>query len=146
MEYGRVYPEDLDQVRRLLSECGLPVQDVDLSLMHYFIGARRAGRLVGVVGVQPLGEIGLLRSLAVDPALRGQGIGSRLVDEAESLGRAGNLRELCLLTSSGADYFAERMYQRCDRAQLPASVQATAQFRQLCPASAVAMRKPLLPS
>ena len=143
MEYGRVAPEELGEVVRLLTDCGLPADDVDQSLLLYFIGARSHGLLIGVVGLEPLDHVALLRSLAVAPAQRGLGVGARLCDEVESLARAHNIADLYLLTTTAADWFAVRGYDRLDRSTLPASVRDTTQFRKLCPASAVALHKRL---
>jgi amino-acid N-acetyltransferase len=145
MLFGGVAEENLQQVRDLLAACALPSSDLDASALHYFIGAWAGERLVGVVGLQPLDHVALLRSLAVAPEHRGDGIGSRLCDEAESLARAGVLSELYLLTTGATDYFAARGFQACARAEVPASVRETAQFRELCPASAVVMHKHLAP-
>jgi amino-acid N-acetyltransferase len=121
----------------------LPVEDVDLDLLQHFIRARGAAGLAGVVGLQPLDHAALLRSLAVAPDQRGLGVGSRLCDEAEALARAGKVTDLYLLTSTAADWFAARGYVRVERSALPQAVRETSEFRDLCPASAVAMHKQL---
>ncbi len=143
MQFGRVSPDEQQQVLRLLAQCGLPVEDVDPDLLRYFIRARGAGGLAGVVGLQPLDHAALLRSLAVAPDQRGLGIGSRLCDEAEALARAGKTSDLYLLTTTAADWFAARGYVHVERSAVPDAVRATSEFRQLCPASAVAMHKHL---
>lgn len=143
MEYGRVVPEELDAVLRLLAGCGLPADDVDLAMLLYFIGARTHGVLIGVVGLEPFDHVALLRSLAVAPGHRGLGVGARLCDEAESLARAANIADLYLLTTTVADWFAVRGYHLMDRSALPAPVRGTAEFRKLCPATAVALHKRL---
>ncbi|HZR01796.1 MAG TPA: arsenic resistance N-acetyltransferase ArsN2 [Burkholderiales bacterium] len=141
MEFGRILPAEKPLVLSLLERCGLPTADVDSDLLTYFVGARDEGKLVGVIGVQPFGHVGLLRSLAVDPTERGRGIGGRLCDEAESLAHAGDIAELYLLTNEAAEFFLKHGFEIWPRDQLPAPVQGCAQFRSLCPASATAMRK-----
>jgi amino-acid N-acetyltransferase len=143
MQFGRVSPDERKQVLRLLAQCGLPVEDVDLDLLQHFIRARGAAGLAGVVGLQPLDHAALLRSLAVAPDQRDLGVGSRLCDEAEALARAGKVTDLYLLTSTAADWFAARGYVRVERSALPQAVRETSEFRDLCPASAVAMHKQL---
>jgi len=113
--------------------------------MNGFAVAVDAGLLIGCVGLEPLTDGVLLRSLAVEPGHRGRGIAARLCDEAEDATRSLGARELYLLTTSAADYFAARGFQRIERAALPASIQATAQFKELCPVTAVAMKKSLAP-
>ncbi|MCC7361077.1 MAG: GNAT family N-acetyltransferase [Anaerolineales bacterium] len=55
---------------------------------HLFLVAEDAGRLVGVVLGGFDGRRGLVYHLAVDPAARGQGLGSALMDELERRLRA----------------------------------------------------------
>jgi amino-acid N-acetyltransferase len=148
MRFGPVSPGEHQEVLHLLALCGLLTEDVDPELLHHFIGARGSAGLAGVVGIQHLGDaalgnLALLRSLAVAPDQRGLGVGSRLCDEAESLARAGGLADVYLLTTTAADWFAARGYARVARDALPEAVRQTSQFRELCPASAVAMHKRL---
>ena len=145
MLFGGVEARDLHQVRALLHACVLPASDLDADALRYFIGAWSEQRLVGVVGLQPLNHVALLRSLAVAPEHRGEGIGSRLCDEAESLARAGSITDLYLLTADASGYFAARGFHACARSAVPKPVQQTAQFRELCPDSAVVMHKHLPP-
>jgi amino-acid N-acetyltransferase len=48
-----------------------------------------------------------------------------------------------LLTQTAEVFFANRGYRRIGRADAPQAVQASAEFRSLCPASAVAMSRVL---
>jgi amino-acid N-acetyltransferase len=143
MDYGLATVGDLTEIAELLRECALPVDDLDASKLEGFFVARERGGLVGVAGVERLGEHGLLRSLAVRAEHRGRGIGSRLCDDAEAAAARAGVRALYLLTTSAADFFAARGFARVDRAAVPASIQASAQFRELCPATASAMSKSL---
>jgi amino-acid N-acetyltransferase len=143
MDYRLAAEADLDRIRALLAACDLPAEDLAAALLGGFTVASEAGRLVGCIGLEPLADGALLRSLAVEPAHRGRGIAARLCDEAEEAARKSGVRDLYLLTTTAAEYFAARGFRRVDRSALPASVQATAQFMELCPASAVAMHKSL---
>ena len=143
MQYRRAAPTDLERVRALLAACGLPTADLSPLLAADFLVAMEADALVGCVALEQLSDGALLRSLAVDPAHRGRGIGERLCDEAEASARAAGVATLFALTATAADYLAARGFRPMPRESLPPSVQATAQFRELCPATAVAMCKKL---
>jgi len=99
--------------------------------------------VVGCVGLEGSGEDVLLRSLAVVPRLQGAGTGKALYREViAEAGRRG-ARAVYLLTTTAEGFFAKAGFTRFDRAHVPPSVAGSAQFRTLCPASAVCMRRPL---
>lgn len=140
MELRPGTPDDHAAIRNLLRESRLPVDDLDTAPVD-FVVACDGDALVGVVGVEPFGDVGLLRSLAVHGARRGQGLGGRLVEAMEARAASQGHRQLVLLTETAAAFFARRGYAAIPRDQAPATVQASAEFRSLCPASAVCMTK-----
>lgn len=132
---------DARGIRTLLVDSGLPVDDLDSAAIAFFV-ASDDRRVDGVVGVEAFGGAGLLRSLAVAPAQRGSGLGRALVATAESYARdAAGLRELVLLTTTAAAFFEAHGYARIAREAAPPAVQASAEFRSICPASATCMHK-----
>lgn len=72
------------EVEALLTEAQLPVSDFSSSLSLNLLGVRESGRLVGVVGIEVYGAVGMLRSLAVAAPRRNSGLGVRLVSNAEA--------------------------------------------------------------
>jgi amino-acid N-acetyltransferase len=142
MQYRPASPTDLERIQALLAACGLPAEDLTPALLAGFLVATEAGTVVGCVGLERVADGALLRSLAVEPAHRGRGIAERLCDNAEELALAAGAGTLYLLTTTAAEYFEARGFERVPREALPASVRATAQFRELCPTTAVAMTKP----
>jgi amino-acid N-acetyltransferase len=90
-----------------------------------------------------LGEVGLLRSLAVSDAYRGRGIGTRLTEKAEDYARSQGIAALYLLTTTVPDYFTRLGYVRTDRDAAPGVLQDTDEFKSLCPDSAVCLVKEL---
>jgi amino-acid N-acetyltransferase len=75
--------------------------------------------------------------------MRGEGFGARLLEEIETHARAIGVRRLYVLTTSATSFFEYHGYQRIDRTEAPAEIQNTAQFAQLCPASAICLFKSL---
>ncbi|HTT39983.1 MAG TPA: arsenic resistance N-acetyltransferase ArsN2 [Burkholderiales bacterium] len=142
-DYGQASVEDLPAVLALLKSCSLPTQDITPAMLGGFLVARHDGQVVGVAAVVPAGTDALLRSVAVAPDHRGLGIAERLCDLLEKRARQAGIANLYLLTQTAEGYFAQRGFRSIERAQAPAPLQATAEFQQLCPASAVCMRKAL---
>ena len=81
-----------------------------------------------------------LRSLAVRPERRGEGIASDLVSSLLSRAHELGLRELYLLTESAADFFAARGFEAIARDAAPEEIRQTREFREQCPESATLMR------
>lgn len=134
---------DLDAIVDLLDAAGLPHDDLTAAALQHFRVVRRDGGLVGVVGIEPAGSGGVLRSLAVRPSARGQGYGRALVRNAETYARSLNLRTLYLLTTTATGFFAELGYERISRDTVPPAIAQTDEFDRLCPRTAACMQKSL---
>jgi amino-acid N-acetyltransferase len=129
-------------VASLLADASLPVEDLQEGSVAFIVAIDGADA-IGAIGLEVFGDVGLLRSLVVRPDARGLGIGGQLVDALEAQARQRGLHRLVLLTQTAAPFFAGRAYHVIDRHAAPASVQASAQFRSLCPASATCMTRQL---
>src|SRR5688572_26330350 len=127
---------DLDAIRALLSAGGLPIDDVDEHIDE-FVLAKQEGETIGTVAAEYAGEAALLRSLSVAPSHRGQAIGARLVASLEARAASRGVRDLYLLTTTAAAYFECHGFARTSREQAPSAIRGTAQFRTLCPATAI---------
>lgn len=132
-------PQDLAAVRDLLAAAKLPLDGVPQDLAHFLVAAR-GGTVVGAIGLEPYGDAALLRSAVVAPALRGAGVGERLVQALLVQARGSGARELVLLTTTAERWFPRFGFDRIDRADAPAALHASEEFRGACPASAIVMR------
>ncbi|NBC25547.1 MAG: GNAT family N-acetyltransferase [Bacteroidetes bacterium] len=129
------------EIGSLLKYCKLPVEDLTGDASVLFLEEWAQGELAGVVGIEVFDDAGLLRSLAVRPSYRGYGLGTRLVHRAEAQAAEIGIRTLWLLTDSAAEFFELLDYERAERSSAPEEIKQSAQFRDLCPESAVLMRK-----
>ena len=135
-------PADLPHIRSLLAANALPVEDLDTAAIDFLI-AEDDGRLLGAVGLEVFDDAALLRSLVVDAAGRGTGLGGALVAAIEARAADAGARDHALLTPTAEPFFAHRGWPVGPRAAQPAGVQRSGEFRSICPASATAMVKPL---
>ena len=72
--------------------------------------------LVGCVAIEVVGDVALLRMLAVAPERRGEGLGYVLVEAATERARAQGVRQLYLVTDGAQGYFGEKLgFQVIDR-------------------------------
>ena len=129
-------------VERLLVAAHLPLDGVAEALPAFTV-AEADGELVGVAGLEVCCDNALLRSVAVAPAWQGRGLGRTLVYRVIADAEARGLNALYLLTTTAEHYFPSFGFQAVAREDVPDDVKATAEFRSACPASAVAMTRPL---
>lgn len=133
----------LETVRQLLESAQLPTGDLTHEHCRHFFFAGEADRPDGLVGLEILGEAGLLRSLVVRESGRGAGLGSALVEHVEQYARERKIRAVYLLTTTAEDFFAARGYRIASREEAPPAIRATREFSGLCPASSTFMVKQL---
>jgi len=138
-------PADDPTVRAFLETAGLPATDVETGGQEYLL-AEEDGRLAGTIGLERVGRDALIRSLAVAPERRGHGLAARLDEAAVELARIRGVKTLYLLTTTAEAYAARQGYERISRTEVPPGILALAQFKALCPASAVCMRRRLEPA
>jgi amino-acid N-acetyltransferase len=128
---------------RLLNAAHLPTEDISDALLQNFWGYEADSGIVALVGLEPFARVGLLRSLAVHPAHRGAGIGTRLVRHVEAMARQMGIGELFLLTSTAQEFFEGLGYALSKRRDAPREIRSTREFAELCPASSLLMKKAL---
>lgn len=129
---------DLPAIAALLAGAGLAKEDSGAHLATTMVGVSRRG-IVAVGALEPLGDICLLRSVAVAPAWRGLGWGRRMSLRLLDYARSIRTPEVYLLTTTAADFFVGLGFRTLSRDQAPIRVRATRQFSALCPASAAFM-------
>ncbi len=132
---------DLAAATSLLRAAGLPVEDFSEDLVGNFLVASTGPSVVGCIGLEPLSNVGLLRSLAVDPDFRDGGVGRMLVGALEAHASRRGINELWLLTIDADGFFSRLGYRVQERDKAPAAIRRTAEFSLLCPDDAILMKK-----
>jgi len=137
--------QDRDAIHAILRSAGLPTADLDTA-RPLFVVAHEGAALIGTAALERHGAAALVRSVAVVPEARNQGLGRALLEKLEAHARARGIRQLVLLTETAGPFFERAGYTALDRTSAPPAVQVSAEFRSLCPASATCMSKVLDPS
>jgi amino-acid N-acetyltransferase len=130
---------DRATIRALLALCGLPDDDIDGDGVEFLV-ALDGKKVVGTIGLESYPPLGLLRSAAVDPAYRGQGIGSRLVADLSARARRRGLTGLVLLTTTAEKFFRDAGFRKVPRGSLDGPIAGSGQFTGTRCSSAVVMR------
>ena len=137
--------EDEKEIKEVLAAGGLQHQDITPAHLQHFLVLKDepCATLTGVVGLEIRGEHALLRSLAVIESQRSKGLATHLLNEIEKYASSRQVDTLYLLTLTAERFFAKHGYLKTDRRSAPAAIQETAEFSNLCPATAVCMKKQL---
>lgn len=129
---------DRAAVERLLTSHQLPIAGISAAL-DGFVVAESAGAIVGVIGLEPWGSCGLLRSAAVDPAWQGRGVGRRLVERVLSDAESRKMSAVYLLTTTAERWFPAFGFVVTPRSDVPDVLRSSVEFQGACPASAILM-------
>jgi N-acetylglutamate synthase-like GNAT family acetyltransferase len=105
---SRAARADLPELLALLAAVGLPVEGVEEYLDGFVVARDAEGRVVGGIGLERHGSVGLLRSAAVAPGAQGTGLGLRLTAKLLEGARAEGVEEVVLLTTTAGDFFGRK--------------------------------------
>ncbi|HEY1308225.1 MAG TPA: arsenic resistance N-acetyltransferase ArsN2 [Vicinamibacterales bacterium] len=134
--------DDGPAVLRLLGKCQLPTDGL-LNHLNTAVVARGHDGIVGSAALEVYADGALLRSVAVDATMRGNGLGHRLTEPALELARTLGVPAVYLLTTTAEGFFPKVGFHRIERALVPDGVRASVEFLSACPSTAIAMRKVL---
>lgn len=133
-------------IANLLDRVGILHPVLDQFWPSYLVipGEGEGSPLVGCVAVETMGDVALLRMLAVAPERRGEGLGFVLVETATEKARSQGVRQLYLVTDGAQGYFGEKLgFVAIDRKDVVSEVAATAEYQLARSKNATWMRKEL---
>lgn len=131
-------------VEALLRSNDLPIADLSALQSSDFLFCGQSEKPIGVIGIQILGSVGLLRSLVVSDIGRNHGCGTALVEALESKAKHAGIKDLYLLTETAEAFFANLNYTKISRDGAPSAIKNTQEFDGLCPDDAILMHKQLV--
>jgi amino-acid N-acetyltransferase len=140
----RATAHDWPRLAALLETAELPLAGAEEHLPNFLL-AFRADALIGFAGLECYGDTALLRSVAVAPTERGQGLGQALVRQALAEAASWGVHQVVLLTTTAANFFPRFGFQPISRTEMPLAAQASVEFQEACPASATVMSLMLEP-
>jgi len=135
---GLANVEELEVILELLTKSKLPQEGLSDHIATTLV-AREWGKIIGSSALEIYDTSALLRSVAVDPSMRGKGLRQRLTQAALELARKKGITRLYLLTETAGDFFPRFGFHAVERPEVPSSVRKSVEFTSLCPKSALAM-------
>ena len=110
-------------------------------------GGGEGGPAVATARVELLEGWGVVRTVAVDERLRGQGLGMLAVAHAVRRARASarqrgqELRGLALLTETAPAFFERMGFRAVERGSLPGALRSSRHLREECPSATAMLRE-----
>ena len=138
VEIDRAAPRDQLAILELVAACGLPEAGLRDHLDAAVV-ARADDRVVACAALELYRDGALLRSVAVDEAARGSGLGQRIVQAALDLAAERGATSVYLLTTTAERFFPKFGFMPVVREAVPTGVRQSIEFQSACPASAVVM-------
>ena len=130
---------NIADLERLLESAKLPIDGVR-DCIESTIVAWANNRIIGSAALEIYPSGVLLRSVAVEEAWRGHGIGEQLTEAALSLALRRGATVAFLLTTTASGFFPRFGFMQIDRDAVPDDVRQSVEFTSACPASAIVMR------
>lgn len=117
---------DLAAVRAMLAEAGMVTEGVGWPAGCYLL-AFWGKDAVGVIGVEPMLDSALIRSLYVKDAMRRRGVGAALVNEARKAAHTRGARSLYIFGAEAGAYFRRFAFTRVPVEQMVSALGGTPQ-------------------
>ena len=130
--------EDLPEIFALLEECNLPKEGLAPHISTTLV-ARKGIEIVGCSALELYQEFALLRSVAVKPGFRKQGLALRLTRTAFDLAKEHQVTNVYLLTETASTFFSQLGFLQVPRSDVPEKVKRSVEFTTLCPDTATVM-------
>jgi amino-acid N-acetyltransferase len=131
--------EEFDIALKLLENNQLPTSDIGDNVELYTVYDHQ--NLIGTIGLEAFKSEGLLRSVCLDFEVQNKGYGSQMLAIFEEKIREKGIQNLYLLTTTAQKFFQKNNYQTISREDVSEAIRQTAEFKGVCPSSAIVMKK-----
>jgi len=115
---------DLARVRKLLEQGAMITEGIEWPPACYLL-AFDGDQAVGVIGVEPLLDAALIRSLYVTESHRRRGLGEQLVAAARKSAHTRGARQLYLFSTEAGGFFDRLGFERTSITELTAALKGT---------------------
>lgn len=131
---------DLQRIRKLLEDAGLPTAGIEANLAHFLVAEDNDKDVIGVIGMERSGHNGLLRSLTVCPKFQKQGIARDLVSKAISTAKSSGIEVLFLLTETATKYLSRFGFIQIGRSEISETLLNNSALNSACPCCSTCMK------
>lgn len=142
MKLNRLSKTEFHFAKELLKDANLPFEDIYAENISLFELTHK-NETIAIGGFEYYGNNAIIRSIAVIPSKQLKGTGSFLVNELENIAIEEGIKRFFLLTTTAENFFKKKDYHIIKRESAPDTIQGSAEFKSICPESAICMTKDL---
>ncbi len=129
---------DIPEIKKLLKENDLPIEDL-ANRIEFYIEKER-NQIIVAGGLEPFGNVVILRSVAVSENYKGKGLGAKMTRHLLDASKEQGFSTVFLLTMTAENYFPKFGFIEVDRESAPKEIKSSSEFTTVCPDSAVLMK------
>ena len=122
--------KDLLQIQHILVKAGLSKEGIEQNIDNFLVACTADKKIVGTVGIEPLGRDGLLRSLVLTSETWNAKIGLDFIELAVAYGKQKGYETLYLLTNSSFPFFEYIGFQVVEETKIPEHIRDSEHFQQ----------------
>lgn len=104
-DFRQAQTDDVPRMVELIARAHLPPLFIE-EFLDGFIAAEQNGRLIACGGIEMYGDCGVIRSVVVDEAARGLGLGGTMAELLMAKGRAAGAADVYLFTGDALAFWA----------------------------------------
>ncbi|GIZ51885.1 GNAT family N-acetyltransferase [Noviherbaspirillum aridicola] len=142
-DFRPLEPDEVRPLQVMLASCNMPSSDVTSKNFKDFLVARKGSdgkTMLACVGMERYGDSALVKTLAVEPSVRGQGWAKQMLGLVEERARREGIRAAYVVTNEAIDFFTARGYERIVPTDVPEELRNTRVFAVI-PPMAVCLKK-----
>jgi N-acetylglutamate synthase-like GNAT family acetyltransferase len=117
----------------------MPLEPWEECEAGFYVMVTPTGEKAGFGGMEIYGKIGYIRSMVINKAMRGKGLGQMLAMLLITRAHMMGITSLYLLTHDKEDFFIKLGFKEMSREEAPGDVKSNAQFSGLCPKTDILM-------
>ncbi|RXJ02712.1 hypothetical protein DS745_05205 [Anaerobacillus alkaliphilus] len=122
--------KDLLPIQHLLAKANLSERGIEQNIDNFLVVEDPDKKVIGTVGIEPIGKDGLLRSLVMASESWNAKVGLDFIELAVSYGKQKGYEKLYLLTNSSLPFFEYIGFRILEEQDVPGHLKDTEHFAQ----------------
>ncbi len=121
---------DLREIKQLLVKAGITERGIEQNIDNFLVAQSQQQKIVGTVGLEPVGKDAFLRSLVFSSESWNAKIGLDFIELALSYGKQQQYSTIYLLTNASIPFFEHIGFTSIEREEVPEHIRESDHFAQ----------------